>query len=240
MRASGFDMAAGSFMTVSADDGSCTLADFTVSGYDAPVWDDEEGEWTEGCDGTFVVQILTSSGTVQSKYAWYDNGELPKGWYNSNGSAISGGASSVKLKAGMAVWIQGRGMKLTSAGAVNESDIDFVARASGFDAVGNTTPVELSLNQLAVSGYDAPVWDDEEGEWTDGCDGTFVVQFLTSSGTVQSKYAWYDNGELAQGWYNSNGTAISGGASSVKLPAGSGVWIQGRGMTLRIPAPELN
>lgn len=240
MRASGFDMASGSFMTVTADDGSCTLADFTVTGYDAPTWNDEDEEWVDGCDGTFVVQVLTSSGTVESKYAWYDNGELAKGWYNSNGSAISGGASSVKIKAGMAVWIQGRGMTLTSAGAVNESDIDFVTRSSGFDAVGNTTPVELNLGQLAVSGYTAPSWNEEDEEYVDGCDGTFVVQFLTSSGTVQSKYAWYDNGELAQGWYNSNGSAISGGASSVKLPAGSGVWIQGRGMTLRIPAPELN
>ena len=242
MKASGFDMASGSFASVSASNGSCTLADFSVSGYDAPVWDDDEGEWVDGCGaGDFVVQFLTSSGTVGSKYCWIDNGEQTAGWYNTNGSAIEGGAASVTIPAGQAMWIRGRGMKLTSAGAVNEEDIVFLTRASGFDAVGNATPVNLTLAKLTVSGYDAPVWDDDEGEWVDGCGaGDFVVQFLTSSGTVESKYGWIDNGEQAAGWYNTNGSAIEGGANSVSIPAGLGLWVRGRGMSLRVPAPELN
>ena len=112
MNASGATMAAGSFATVSANDGSLTLADFSVSGYDAPEWNDEDEEWTGGCDGTFVVQFLTTSGTVASKYAWYDNGEVTPGWYNSNGSEIAGGATSVALPAGKGMWITGRGMTL--------------------------------------------------------------------------------------------------------------------------------
>ena len=68
MKASGATMAAGSFATVTANDGSLTLADFTVSGYDAPAWNEEDEEWTGGCPGgRFVVQFLTSSGTVESK-----------------------------------------------------------------------------------------------------------------------------------------------------------------------------
>ena len=241
MKASGFDMASGSFASVSASNGSCTLADFTVSGYDAPEWNEEDEEWTGGCDGNFVVQFLTSSGTTESMYYWIDNGELAAGWYASgSGSAIPGGAASVTLPAGQAMWIRGRGMKLTSAGAVNESDIVFVTRGSGFDAIGNATPVQLTLGSLAVSGYDAPEWNEEDEEWTGGCDGNFVVQFLTSSGTTESMYYWIDNGELAAGWYASgSGSAISGGATSVELPAGQGLWVRGRGMTLRIPAPEL-
>ena len=239
MNASGATMAAGSFATVTANDGSLTLADFTVSGYDAPEWNEEDEEWTGGCDGTFVVQFLSSSGTVESKYAWFDNGEIAKGWYNSNGSAISGGAESVKIPAGQAVWITGRGMKLTSAGAVNEEDIAFVTRSSGASAVGNATPIDLTLGRLTVSGYSAPEWNEEDEEYTGGCDGTFVIQFLTTSGTVAAKYAWYDNGEVTPGWYNSNGSAISGGATTVAISAGKGMWITGRGMTLNIPAPEL-
>jgi len=232
-------MSSGSFTAVSASDGSLTLADFTVSGYDAPTWNEEDEEWVDGCAGDFVVQFLTASGTVESKYAWFDNGEQPKGWYNANGSEISGGAASVSIRAGQAMWIQGRGMTLTSAGAVNENDVMYATRASGFDAVGNTTPVALTLAKLVVSGYDEPTWNEEDEEWVDGCAGDFVVQFLTASGTVESKYAWFDNGEQAKGWYNANGSEISGGASSVSISAGAGMWIQGRGMTLRIPAPEL-
>ena len=240
MNSSGATMAAGSFATVTANDGSLTLADFTVSGYDAPEWNEEDEEYTGGCAGDFVVQFLTSSGTVESKYAWYDNGEVAPGWYNANGSAIPGGASSVSIRAGQAMWIQGHGMKLTSAGAVNEEDIAFVTRSSGASAVGNATPVELTLGRLVVSGYDAPEWNEEDEEYTGGCAGDFVVQFLTTSGTVASKYAWYDNGEVSPGWYNANGSAIPGGATSVSIPAGDGMWIQGHGMTLTIPAPELN
>ena len=81
-------------------------------------------------------------------------------------------------------------------------------------AIGNATPVDLTLGKLTVTGYDAPTWDDEEEEWVDSCAGDFVVQFLTTSGTVDAKYAWYDNGEKTVGWYNTNGYAIEGGANS--------------------------
>ena len=241
MKASGFDMAAGSFASVSAADGSCTLADLSVSGYDAPEWNDDDEEWTGGCPGSFVLQFLTSSGTVDSKYYWVDNGEVTPGWYASKtGAAIAGGASSVEIPAGQAMWIQGRGMKLTSAGAVSEIDIAFPTRSSGFNAIGNSTPVDLTLARLTVTGYSAPEWNDDDEEWTGGCPGSFVDQFLTTSLTVDSKYYWVDNGEVTPGWYTSKtGAAIEGGASSVEITAGQGMWVQGRGMYLNIPAPEL-
>ena len=242
MRASGFDMAAGSFASVSASNGSCTLADFTVSGYDAPEWNEDDEEWTGGCPGSFSLQFLTSSGTTEATYYWIDNGEVTPGWYASaGGSAIPGGAASVAIRAGQAMWVRGRGMTLTSAGAVNEADIVFSTRASGFDAAGNATPVNLTLGKLAVSGYSAPEWNEDDEEWTGGCPGSFSVQFLTSSGTTETTYYWIDNGEVTPGWYASaGGTVIPGGATSVSIPAGKGLWVRGRGMTLRIPAPELN
>ena len=49
MKASGFDMASGSFMSVSGVNGACTLADFSVQGYEAPVWDDDEEDYVGGC-----------------------------------------------------------------------------------------------------------------------------------------------------------------------------------------------
>ena len=234
-------MAAGSFASVSAANGSCTLADFTVSGYEAPVWDDDEEDYVGGCpSGRFVVQFLTGSGSVESKYTWIDNGEIGPGWFNTDNSAIPGGATSVSIPAGQAMWIVGRGYKLTSAGAVNEEDIDFPTRSSGASAVGNATPIDLSLGKLLVSGYTAPVWDDDEEDYVGGCpSGRFVVQFLTGSGSVESKYTWIDNGEIGPGWFNTDNSAIAGGATSVSIPAGKGLWIVGRGLRLTIPAPEL-
>lgn len=240
MNAKGATMASGSFAAVSAANGSCTLADFTVTGYDAPVWNEDDEEYEGGCAGEFNVQFLSSSGTTEATYRWYDNGEKAAGWYNNDGSAIEGGAASVVIEAGKAMWIQGRGYKLTSAGAVNESDIIYVTRAKGASAVGNATPINLTLGQLAVSGYDAPVWNEDDEEYEGGCAGEFNVQFLTSSGTTDATYRWYDNGEKAPGWYNNDGSAIDGGATTIAVPAGKGLWIQGRGYTIRIPAPELN
>ena len=241
MNASGATMASGSFAAVSAVDGSCSLADLSVTGYDAPVWDDDEEDYVGGCPGSFVLQFLSSSGTTESTYYWVDNGEVGPGWFTSKGgAAISGGAASVAISAGQAMWIQGRGMKLVSAGAVNEEDIAFPTRSSGASAVGNATPVNLTLGKLTVTGYAAPVWDDDEEDYVGGCPGSFVVQFLTSSGTTEATYYWVDNGEKGPGWFASKGgAAIDGGATSVALPAGKGMWIQGRGMYLNIPAPEL-
>ena len=243
MNASGATMASGSFATVTANDGSLTLADFTVSGYDAPEWNEEDEEWTGGCPGgRFNVQFLNSSGVTEASYYWIDNGEVAAGWYaSSSAKAIDGGAESVKIAAGQAMWIIGRGYKLTSAGTVNEEDIAYVTRPSGATAIGNSTPINHTLAKLTVSGYSAPVWNEDDEEYTGGCPGgRFNVQFLTTSGTTEASYYWIDNGEVAPGWYSSSSAKpIEGGAASVEIPAGKGMWIVGRGLTLSIPAPEL-
>ena len=241
MRAVGSTMASGSFAAVSAADGSCSLADFTVSGYTAPSWNEDDEEYVDGCgSGDFIIQFLTRSGTVESRYYWIDNGEVAAGWYNTDGSAIEGGAASVVIEAGKAAWIKGNGFTLVSAGAVNENDIAYTTRTVGSSAVGNATPVNLTLGKLTVSGYDAPEWNEDDEEYVDGCgSGDFIVQFLTRSGTVEARYYWIDNGELAAGWYTPAGTAIEGGATSVSVPAGQGMWIKGNGLQLNIPAPEL-
>lgn len=41
-------MMAGTFAAVSASDGSYTLGDLSVSGYEAPIYDEDEGETQEG------------------------------------------------------------------------------------------------------------------------------------------------------------------------------------------------
>ena len=119
------------------------------------------------------------------------------------------------------------------------------------NASGNTmmAPTFLSVNSetgctladLSVAGYDAPTWNEDDEEFEGGCSGgDFVLNFLSSSGTVASRYYWIDDGETGPGWYATNGgKAIDGGATSVAFNAGQGVWIRGGGMYLNIPAPEL-
>ena len=245
MNAKGATMASGSFAAVGAADGSLTLADLSVTGYDAPVYNSVDEELVSGgvIGGRFLLRFLNTSGVAESHYYWIDDGEHPAGWYASvGGDAINGGADSVSIPAGRAAWIAGSGLKLQSAGAVNENDIAFVTSPSGASAVGNATPCELTLAKLIVTGYDAPDYDKSEEQLISGgvIGGKFLLRFLNSSGVAEARYYWIDDGEHVAGWYSSvGGDAIEGGAASVKIPAGKGMWIAGNGLTLRIPAPEL-
>lgn len=111
--------------------------------------------------------------------------------------------------------------------------------APTFLTVGSATGCTLA--DLTVTGYDAPTWNDEDEEYEGGCaGGDFVLNFLNANGSYAARYYWIDDGDNAPGWYASAmGAAISGGAASVSLPAGKGVWVLGNGLTLNIPAPEL-
>lgn len=230
-RASGSTMLTPTFVGVTSDV-QCTLADLSVTGYSAPSYDEEEEEWVGGCNGAFVINFLTSTGTNEATYKWYDNG-VKTGWYDGKGAAISGGAASVIIEAGKAMWIQGKGYSLVSAGAVKATALVYATRSSGSTSCGNGLPVDTTLSKLTVNGYTAPSYDEEEEEWVGGCNGAFVLNILSSSGTNEATYKWYDNG-VKTGWYDGKGAAID--ADSVIIPAGQGFWIQGKGLNLVIPA----
>ena len=220
--ASGFAMLGAQFEAVSANDGSATLADLNIGVYEP--YDEETDEG--GTSGSFNIQFLTSSGTTEAQYYWYDD-DVKTGWFTKSGEA----ADSVKLDAAKGFWVRGGGLSMTSAGAVSEDDIVITTASSGFRAIANTTPVTLKLSQLAVTGYEP--YDEETDEG--GTSGSFNIQFLTSTGTTAAQYYWYDD-DVKTGWFDKSGTS----ANDVEIPAGTGVWVRGGGLTVRIPAPELN
>ena len=51
---------------------------------------------------------------------------------------------------------------------------------------------------------------------------------------MAAQYFWYDDDEKT-GWFDKDGVA----SGDVTIPAGTGVWVRGGGLTVRIPAPEL-
>ena len=230
------------FLNVNSATG-CKLSDLSVTGYDAPVWNEEDECYDNGCQGAdFVLQFLNNNGSIADKYYWLDNGEMPAGWYaDMDGGAIEGGASSVNIPAGTAAWVIGTGKKLQVAGQVNMFDVAKTMNATRNTAVGNCMPIDIKLSHLTVTGYDAPEWNEEDECYDSGCQGAdFVLQFLNNDGSIADKYYWLDNGEMPAGWYaDMDGGAIDGGAGSVNIPSGKGAWIIGSGKTLNIPAPEL-
>jgi hypothetical protein len=59
----------------------CTLADLSVTGYTAPVYDEKRGRWSGGTKGDFNLQFLTSQGKTEATYLWHDDGTI-LGWYD--------------------------------------------------------------------------------------------------------------------------------------------------------------
>ena len=222
------------FLNVNFAD-KCTLADLSVTGYSAPVYDEKRGRWSGGTKGVFNLQFLTSQGKAEVIYTWYDDG-TKYGWYDEAGSSKID-ASKVDIPSGKALWCVTEGLKLVAAGAVNAADIKFTSVETGATPMGNSFPVDLTLNELTVEGYSAPVYDEKRGRWSGGTKGVFNLQFLTSQGKAEVIYTWYDDGTKL-GWYDEAGsTKIDG--SKINIPAGKGFWCVGGGLTLVVPAPEL-
>ena len=214
-------MKAASFETVGAADGSASLADLSITGYDP--YDEETDEG--GTSGQFMIQFLNASGKMTATYQWFDD-DVTTGW-KSGGVVVD--ASTVKLPAAGAVWTKGAGLSITSSGAVSDADIVKNFAASGFDAVGNTTPVDLKLSDITVSGYDPYDEDTDEG----GTSGQFMIQFLNAQGKMTATYQWFDD-DVTTGW-KSGGVVVD--PTTVTIPAGTGVWVKGAGLTLTIPTP---
>ena len=244
------------FLKVS-ESNKVTLAELKVSGYTPPTWEKVGKVFVNvgGCAGqTFVMQTLTTSGSTDQKYVWLDymtgaSTRVGPGWFaDSNATPIEGGEGSVKLDAGKALWIQGSGLTLQPAGAVNPFDVEIKTDSTGNVAIGNCMPIDLKLSDLTVTGYTPPTWENVGKVFVNvgGCAGqTFVMQTLTTSGSTDQKYVWLDymtgaSTRVGPGWFaDSNATPIDGGADKVLLPAGLGLWVQGSGLTLALPAPEL-
>ena len=235
-------MMAPTFLNVDSATG-CKLSDLSVTGYDAPVWMEEDEYFEGGCaGGDFVLQFLNNNGSVAARYYWIDDGDNAAGWYaTAVAGAIEGGAASVTIPAGSAAWAIGSGKKLQSSGAVNKADVEFQMNETRNTATGNCMPVDIKLSDLTVTGYDAPEWIEDEEYFEGGCaGGDFVLQFLNNDGSVAARYYWIDDGDNAAGWYaTAVAGAIDGGATSVTIPAGKGAWVIGSGKKLVIPAPAL-
>lgn len=227
-------MMAPTFLNVGSETG-CKLSDLTVTGYDAPEWDEEEEEFVNGCGhGEFVLNFLNNNGTASARYYWVDDGETGPAWCDQKGNEID--ASKIDIAAGVASWVIGNGMTLQSAGQVCAKDIAFKMNPTRNTACGNCMPTDLKLADIVVTGYGAPEWDEEEEEFVNGCGhGEFVLNFLLNNGTAEARYYWVDDGETGPCWCNQKGAEID--ATQVSFPAGKGAWIIGNGMTLNIPSP---
>ena len=236
-----------------------SLADLKVDGYGgAPTYDTKKKTWSGGCaGGKFVMQKLNANGIAEATYYWIHFGkkgnpdQIGPGWFaDAEGTPIEGGAETVKFDSGASFYTAGNGYRLVPAGAVNANDLFVNTPSVGKSAIGNCTPVDLTLNDLMVdpeSYGGAPSYDTKKKTWSGGCaGGKFVIQKLNANGIAEATYYWIHFGkkgnpdQIGPGWFaDAEGTPIEGGADKVEVPAGQAYWTSGSGYKLIIPAPEL-
>ena len=130
---------------------------------------------------------------------------------------------------------------------------ELATEASGFKMVTPTflkvsESNKVSLAELKVTGYTPPKWEKVGKAYmnVDGCTGLmFMMQTLTTSGSMDKQYVWLDymtsaTGRVGPGWFaDANATPIEGGEGSVQIDAGGSLWISGSGLQLQ-PAGTVN
>ena len=225
----GNKLVAGTFVTV-GESGTFTLADLKGAGYDP-----DDGAW-----GEMKVTVLNSAGSEakdgdgnELSFYWYDNEDVAAGWYNGDGDE-AWDAANVVFDAGTSFWIAGDGQTITAAGEVKLTTVKVETPSLGNKATGNPFPVQITLANMAGADYDP-----DDGAW-----GEMKVTILNSAGSEakdgdgnELSFYWYDNEDVAAGWYNGDGDEAWDPATVIA--AGEGFWVAGDGQSLVFTPPAM-
>ena len=168
---------------------------------------------TAGEDESCADQVLVWNATksLYTTYAYYDEGEDGKTWYDVFGS------TEPIFPAGTAFWYQSyatgdKNKDITIAGAVaSESDITFDLVDGKINMVNNPYPCAFDLNDdSTVVLIDCLAGEDES------CADQVLVWNATKS--LYTTYAFYDEGEDGKTWYDVFGS------SEPIIPGGTAFW----------------
>ena len=215
-------------MNVSGGTDQLRLSDLVVTGYNT-----DDGAW-----GELKRTVLNNAGMADEdengnkmNYYWYDNPDVPAGWYDGNGE-VKWDAENIIFDAGQAFWIQGEGLTVQGSGAVNFAPVSVETNAGGNTPIANPYPVAITLADISVSGYNT-----DDGAW-----GELKMTVLNNAGMADTdadgnkmNYYWYDNPDVEAGWYDGNGEVKWPDTTS--FPAGQGFWIQGEGLVVEFTNP---
>ena len=161
-------------------------------------------------DGASYIQVVTTAGALGSMYYWMASettGEAEDCWFDMDGWA----PVDFALNDGQGFYIYAG--TATAKAKVNgqvRNNVFNVPLAAGFNCVGNSTPVDLDLQDMAL---------------TNAGDGASYIQVVTTGGLLGAMYYWMASettGEAEDCWFDMDGWApISG----VTYPAGKGFYL---------------
>ena len=259
-----YSMVCGCFTKVD-DAKQYSLKDLSVGGYEKSKIEDIA--WVGGCGfGQFQMMVLKNDGNPDKDktFYWVDCTEglifdeptvYAPGWYKSVDNKpvkmADADVAAIKFDLGQAFWIKGNGMSLVSSGAVSPQRMEFKTDDTLYIAAGNGMPVDCTLGDLYVNGYEESKIVDIA--WVGGCGfGQFQMMMLKNDGNPDrdNTFYWVDCTEglifdeptvYEAGWYKSVDNKpvkmTPGEVAAVKIKAGQGFWIKGGKMNLVVPSP---
>ena len=165
---------------------------------------------TDAGDGQSYIQIVTTTGALGPKYSWFSAasaGTSEDCWFDEDNwepvdFALTDGQ-------GFYVYAATTTAKAKVNGQVR-NDVFSVPLSRGFNCVGNSTPVDLDVQEMAL---------------TNAGDGQSYIQVVTTAGALGPKYSWFSAasaGTSEDCWFDEdNWEPISG----VTYLAGEGFYL---------------
>ena len=176
-------------------------------------------------DGDVVIQIMSDQGEWIGEYDWFTVdgwGSEKDGWY----SAGDEEDADVTLKSGQAILVSCDNEDVSFQVSGQVADGSRNAVFVGYTMSGNSSPVEIDLQDLIP-----------QGENITG-DGDIVIQVMSAQGEWIGEFDWFTVdgwGSEKDGWY----TAGDEEYADLKLPPGASVLVScdNEGVEFTVPSP---
>ncbi len=180
-----------------------------------------------------VIKTLDMYGKATNEYTWdpdWSNEDATKGaWLVIDADGNETKATGVTFAGGTGLWVLGvTGAGLQTSGIVSKNDIAVSLRV-GSTATGNPFPVDLSLEEIVVTG--SVSYND------------VVIKTLDMYGKATAEYTWdpdWSNENNTNGaWLVIDAEGNETKATGVSFAGGEGLWVLGvENAGLQFPAPE--
>lgn len=164
------------------------------------------------------LQILDAGGATTSMLVWDDGSFIGEGWVDMDSMELATGV----ILPGQSILIDtaSAGVSITFAGTVGTEDL-VVTSHSGFNFIGNATPVDVKVQDITISGSDVtPLVDN--------------LQILDKGGATSTMLVWDDGSFVGEGWVDMDSMELS----DISISAGDGVLVDtaNSGVKITIPA----
>lgn len=139
------------------------------------------------------VKVFAWTGSIYNEYTYYDG----YGWYDNLFNPVG----DIIIEQGKAVWLKGA----ATTNVLMSGDVPMTASitntlTAGFNLVGNSYPVELTLDDMPIASFS---------------DGDKVFAW---NGSIYAEYTYY----VGYGWYDNLFVA----AGEVAIDVGDGFWLK--------------